>query len=78
MTLVSAIRWVYFHVVGTNNIYGNDTYLADGTKYSRMDQTKFVEDSLQKFLLRKKSFLLRISSVNVSKSTGNRGFGHIY
>ena len=29
-------------------------------------------------LHRKRSFPLRISSVNVTKSTGNRGFGHIY
>ena len=67
MTLVSAIKWVYLHVVETNNIYGNDTYLANGTKYSRMDQTKFVEDSLQKFLLG--PFLSTLSSNHLTHET---------
>ena len=34
--------------------------------------------SSQEALHKKRSFPLKISSVNVSKSSGNYGFGHIY
>ena len=38
-----------------------------------------IKESLQLFdTTQKKSFPLRISLVNVTKSTGNCGFGHIY
>ena len=38
----------------------------------------WVKPTLQKSLLKKWNFSLRISSVNLTKSAGNCGFGHIY
>ena len=39
---------------------------------------KTLCDARQVTLHKKLSFALRISSVNVTKSAGNCGFGHIY
>ena len=77
---VKYLKWIVFHLKcfkgvqftqNSNNFVG----LAEifmGTKISMM----VFNSSLP--LYKKKSFPLRISSVNVTRSTTNCGFGHIF
>ena len=58
-----------------NQIFKNSSEKKEELK----QKTKRFSGENQKFALHKKwRILLRISSVNVTKSAGNCGFGHIY
>ena len=75
------LRWLLQNFVKQVELVPNNPFLTnDPLKHQEtFDFLRFSRDVNENIALHKKrSFPLRISSVNVTKSAGKCGFGHIY